>query len=266
MLPGVFAANKKDGTLYYRASLTYKSKHISLGSFSTEKEAYNAYLNGSQIVNSSISIADYDEENFVLGFDKFVSLINFRDNKIYIKTPIYLKNRYFLYYLSKDCIFKFDIDDLFYYSNHKIMKRNGYLFVSDYGMQTNILYRYGIKHHAVAGRDYIFSNGDNQDYRYGNIEIINRYNGVTKIIDKGSEKFRVKIHIIGDYIVGEYNTEIEAAIAYNKAIDTLKEKGININYTENYIDDITSKKYHELYEDIKISKSIRRFDSNLINS
>ena len=31
---GVFRAGKKDGTVYYRASLTKNGKHISLGSFS----------------------------------------------------------------------------------------------------------------------------------------------------------------------------------------------------------------------------------------
>ena len=34
-----------------------------------------------------------------------------------------------IYYYSKSCHFKFDVDDLFYYSNHKIMKRGSHLFV-----------------------------------------------------------------------------------------------------------------------------------------
>ena len=42
MYPGVYIAKKKDGTIYYRSSFTYKSKHISLGSFATEKEAHKA--------------------------------------------------------------------------------------------------------------------------------------------------------------------------------------------------------------------------------
>ena len=100
MLPGVFAANKKNGSLYYRASLTHKNKHISLGSFKTEKEAYNAYLDGDKIIHSTIAIEDYSEDSFTISFDKFISLVNYRDNGIYIKTPIYLKNRYFLYYLA----------------------------------------------------------------------------------------------------------------------------------------------------------------------
>ena len=45
-LPGVFTARKKDGTLYYRASITHKKKHISLGSYKTPFMAYAAYLEG----------------------------------------------------------------------------------------------------------------------------------------------------------------------------------------------------------------------------
>ena len=29
MLPGVYLATKKDGTVYYRSSITYRSKHLS---------------------------------------------------------------------------------------------------------------------------------------------------------------------------------------------------------------------------------------------
>ena len=32
-LPGVYQAKKKNGTIYYRSSLTYRAKHISLGSY-----------------------------------------------------------------------------------------------------------------------------------------------------------------------------------------------------------------------------------------
>lgn len=36
MLKGVYLARKKDNSIYYRASITYRRKHISLGSFDTE--------------------------------------------------------------------------------------------------------------------------------------------------------------------------------------------------------------------------------------
>lgn len=258
LLPGVYKAHKKSGEIYYRSSITYKNKHISLGSYLTEIEANQAYLTASEVIKGSQSIEDY-EDTLPLPFDKWVILINARDNGIYIKNPIYLKKHYFIYYINRKLFFKFDIDDLFYYAHHKIMKRGGHLFVSDYGMQVNILSRYGIKNYAVAGRDYRFVNGDDTDYRYGNIEIINRYHGVTKSTEKGIPVYTAKIHINGDYIVGRYSTEIEAAIAYNKAARLLQEKGVAKDFPENYIKDIDEIEYARIYHNVRISKKLRNY-------
>jgi transposase len=137
------------------------------------------------------------------------------------------------------------------------MRRGGHLFVADYGMQLNILNRYGIKNFAVPGKDYLFINNDNTDYRYQNIKIINRYNGVTKENKNTTQDYVAKIHINGDYIIGRYKSDIEAAIAYNKAIDILHEIGVNINYQKNYIESLDTKEYLELYEQTKISKKLR---------
>ena len=41
---GVFEAKKKNGQVYYRSSLTFRNKHISLGSYASEEEANSAYL------------------------------------------------------------------------------------------------------------------------------------------------------------------------------------------------------------------------------
>lgn len=259
-LPGAFLAKKKDGTVYYRASFTYKNKHISLGSFDTEEKASAAYYEAQSITTSDCTIDDYRSVCKLLSFDKYITIVNYRDKNIYIKTPIYLMHRYFLYYLSETEILKFDVDDLFYYSNHTIMKRQGYLFVADYGMQVNILSRYGIRSHAVKGRDYEFINGDEHDYRYGNIRIINKYFGVTKEWIKGRERYRARVHINGDYIIGTYNTEEEAAIAYNKAIAMLAEKGLKKAYQENYLEDVSAIEYAKIYTSVKISKKIKDFN------
>lgn len=133
---------------------------------------------------------------------------------------------FFYYYLSPTDVLKFDIDDLFYYSSRKIMKRNGHLFVADYGMQVNILNRYGIRNFAVAGKDYLFLNDDDTDFRHENLAIINRYQGVAEVCYKGKTKYRARINVPGYYIIGYYHSEIEAAIAYNKAIDVLKRNGV----------------------------------------
>ena len=132
-----------------------------------------------------------------LSFEKIIVLLNFRNNGIYFKNPIYLRNGYFSYYLSRIEELKFDVDDLFYYSSRKIQKRQGHLFVSDYGMQYSILSRYGIRPYAVAGRDYQFVNGDNSDFRYSNIVIVNRYHGVLQFLKNGLPRYRAVIHING---------------------------------------------------------------------
>ena len=53
------------------------------------------------------------------------------------------------------------------------MKRGNHYFVADYGLQVNILNRYGIRNYSVRNRDYRFINGDETDFRRQNIEIIN---------------------------------------------------------------------------------------------
>ena len=197
----------------------------------------------------------------MLNFEKVVTLVNFRDNRIYIKTPIYLHHNYFSYYLSAKEEYKFDIDDLFFYSSHKIIKRGGHLFVNEYGMQTTILSRYGIRSFAVNGRDYTFINGDQTDYRYSNILLVNRYYGVTSSVRNGKPCFEVRLHINGNYIVGIYDSEITAAIAYNKAVDTAIAHGIIRNYAENYILDLSAKEYASIYSELKLSKKFLQYIS-----
>ena len=227
MLPGVYQAKKKDNTIYFRSSITYSGKHISLGSFDTEKKAHEAYLYASRLlVNKEITLTSYKKENPVLSFSKWVSLINFRDNGIYIKTPIYLFQKYFHYYFSPENYLIFDTDDLFYYSTRTISRRGGHLFVADYGMQVNILSRYGIKNYAVAGRDYLFANGNTRDF-------------------------------------GRYENEIEAAIAYNKAASTLLRKGYLKDYPVNYIEELSDSEYRSRYQAVDISDKIKVLKSLL---
>ena len=260
LLPGVYTAKKKDGTLYYRSSITYKNKHISLGSFPTEETAHNAYREADRILKDAGILLEEDySDDSPLPFDKWVVLTNFRDNRMYIKTPIYMKNRYFLYYLDRQTVLKFAVDDLFFYATHKIMRRGGHLFVADFGMQVNILSRYGIKSFGVPGRDYIFVNGDSCDFRYENIKIINRYNGVLKGTKNGFPVYTAKIHINGDFIIGRYSSETEAAIAYNKAVKILHEKGVTIGYTTNYVAELSREEYAKIYEEVKISKKILNY-------
>lgn len=258
-LPGVFTASKKDGTIYYRASITHKKKHISLGSYSTNLLAYGAYLEGTALLTDpTLTISDHSCHR-ILPFTKWICLINYRDNQIYFANPIYIRKNYFEYYVSPDLVLKFDIDDLFYYSSHKIMVRGRHFFVSDYGMQVNIMNRYGIKNYAVIGRDYRFVNGDDMDFRYDNIEIFNVYHGVTRKNTKKGVRYVAKIHINGNYTIGTYETDIEAAIAYNKAIDLLKKAGVNKNFSVNYLENLSPSAYADIYSKLHISPKITNY-------
>ncbi|WP_029321878.1 AP2 domain-containing protein [Butyrivibrio sp. AE3004] len=253
---GVYETSLKDGTKSYRASITFKGKHIALGSFCNAQTAGNAYSQAQDILaDNSFTLSSYEKEQS-LPFEKCVVLINFRDKGLYIPTPIYLEKKYFFYYLSPNQMLIFDIDDLFYYSSHKIMKRGSHLFVADYGSQISILSRYGIRSYAVEGRDYRFANGNANDLRYENIEILNRYHGVRQYAERGFIKYKTVIHVNGDFVVGKYDTENEAAIAYNKAADILKKNGIDRNYMLNYIEDLTASQYADIYTNVKISPRI----------
>lgn len=258
-LEGVCPAMKKNGQVYYRSSVTYKRKHISLGSFSQPEDAHMAYLTAVSITSgSTMTLTDYTPES-PLPFEKWVCLMNYRDNGIYLGHPIYVRPRFFYYYLSTEHILKFDSDDLFYYTSHKIMRRGNHYFVADYGMQVNIASRYGIKNYGVIGVDYLFINGDATDFRRENIEIINSYHGVRKTQKKGQCIYTVRIHIRGNYLVGSYHTSTEAAIAYNKAIDILLKKGVTKNFTPNYIENLPPRKYAEIYSRLEIASGIIQY-------
>lgn len=253
---GVYITKKKDGSISYRVSITYKRKHISLGSYSDYEYACRVYKDAKSLIeDNSISLESYNHK-FAISHDKFIAILNFRDNGIYLATPIYIRKQYFEYYLSEHRILKFDRDDLFFYAAHKIQQKGGYLFVSDYGSQYKILSRYGIKPFAVYERDFVMINGDRDDYRYSNIRILNAYIGVLRSEETSTPLYTTTIHIHGNYIVGRYGSEIEAAIAYNKAVDTLHAHGLKKAYIKNYITGITKDEYKNIYESISISQKI----------
>lgn len=257
--PGVFPASRKDGSTYFRSSLTCRGKHISLGSFSACEEAASAYQEGKRLLtDTALSIHDYTAAS-PLPFEKWVSLINFRDNNIYFGTPIYVGKRLFYYYLSPSKILKFDMDDLFYYASHKIMCRGNHYFVADYGLQISISSRYGIRPYAVAGRDFRFLNGDSTDFRRENLSILNPYHGVCQETKNGQHLYAVRIHLRGNFLVGRYADETEAAIAYNKAIDICLKKGVRRQFIPNYIEGLSPNRYAEIYTRISISDKLLNY-------
>lgn len=256
---GVFTAQKKDGSISYRSSITYQNKHISLGSFSSFGQAHAAYKEAERLLRSKepAALSDYGN-HCALSFEKWVVLLNFRNNGVYFSTPIYVRPHFFYYYYTREIVLKFDIDDLFYYASHKIMKRGNHYFVADFGMQVNILNRYGIKNYAVAGRDFDFQNGDTTDFRRENLVIHNKYHGVLIKSDKDGLKYCARIHVKGNYNIGSYPTMEEAAIAYNKAIDILKKNGCPKNYTPNYLENVPAGMYADIYTRLPVSEKIYR--------
>jgi len=258
-LDGVFPAARKNGEVYYRASLTYKRKHISLGSFPTKEAAHAAYLEGCRLLGEiQLTIHSYYDSS-PLSFEKWVSLLNFRDNGIYSSNPVYAAKKMIFYYLSPSQVLKFDPEDFFFYARHKIMSRGRHYFVSVYGSQVSVAARYGIKPYAKEGRDFRFRNGDPDDFRRENLEILNIYHGVAYEPKNGQPSYAVRIHIRGNYLVGRYPSETEAAIAYNKAVDILRRNGFHKNFPLNYVEDLSPRKYAEIYTNLHISPRIMEY-------
>ena len=59
-------------------------------------------------------------------------------------------------------------------------------------------------------------------------------------------RFKARIHINGNYIIGSYSTPTKAAVAYNKAVDLAKRHGIAKNFPENYVEELSAKEYDDV--------------------
>ena len=82
-----------------------------------------------------------------------------------------------------------------------------------------------------------------------------KIHGVRKTVTKnGQHLYTVRIHIHGNYLVGRYATDVEAAIAYNKAVDLARAAGIQKNFPENSVDTLSPKEYADIYTGLKISR------------
>ena len=59
--------------------------------------------------------------------------------------------------------------------------------------------------------------------------------------------------------MGRYATDVEAAIAYNKAIDILRNKGVTNNFLSNYVEGIAPSRYAEIYSSLPIAPGILNY-------
>jgi len=257
-LKGVYVTTKKDGSCHYRSSITFKNKHISLGSYPSESLAHKAYTTATSILHDGATqLDDYNEGN-ILPHSKWVTLHNFRDNGYYFKTPLYLFKGHFIYYLDPETHLYFDVDDLFYYSSHPIHRRGGYYFVNDYGMQLNILGRYNIRNHAILGKDYDFVDHNPLNLRYDNIVVHNAYHGVEIEQKENRTLYKARIHLNGNYIIGRYQDIHRAAIAYNKAVDFVSQHHISPKkFEKNYIETIDASTYQSIYKEIQLTDNLQ---------
>ncbi len=242
----------------YKTYFLYEAHKLYLGTYPTMECAKKVIDEAKELMNLPAGPPEFG--TYSLNYKKIVSLCNLRDNKSYIKNPIYLYPTHFTYYLSKDCVLTFDLKDLLYFSTYKIYKRGNYLYTQDAISQQSILSRYGIPNHSVINKDYIFKNNNPYDFRYNNIEIINGYKGVTKKLKDNTEIYIAYIYIKTNLIIGHYSSEIEAAIAYNKAVDILSKHNLDKDYTYNTIPFITKAEYEAIYNNLTISPRIEHLE------
>ncbi|MDF2878260.1 MAG: hypothetical protein K0S30_1356 [Clostridia bacterium] len=245
----------KNNITHYKVYFVYHSKKIYLGLYNTVEDAENTLVEAKQIMEAPIDITHY--KCSYINYKKFISLCNFRDHAVYIKNPIYIYTGYFRYYLSKEVVLTFDIKDLLFFSTYKICKRGQYLYTQDSITQQSILSRYGITPHSTLGVDYRLKNGDIYDFRRDNIEIINPYRGVSREYKNGKLVYSANIFIKHNVVIGHYTSEVEAAIAYNKAVDTLLANSTSKEYIQNTIPYLTLSEYRQIYDALEISPYIR---------
>ena len=241
----------KHGTEKFKLFFLYNQQKIYLGTFDSEVEAKTILKEAEKLISEPKGLPSFND--YQLSYKKIIPLCNLRDNGTYIKNPIYVYSKYFLYYLDKNTYLTFDLKDLFYFSTYKIYKRGGYLYTQDSVSQQNILSRFGVKNHAVSGKDYYFKNNNPYDLRRENLTIINNYRGVTKIKRKNEILYSASIYTTKNIIIGHYSSEIEAAIAYNKAVDLLITQGETKNFIPNTIPFLTLAEYRTIYDKITIS-------------
>lgn len=241
-------------SIQYKVYYPYHKKKLYIGSYKTNDLAIEASNEATAIMNSTSLEYTYH----VIPFKKWITLCNYRDHFVYLKNPIYLYDHFFKYFLDRDTVLYFDMKDLLFFSSYKIYKRGNYLYTSDGITQQNILQRFGILNHSVYGKDYYFKNNNRYDFRRENIEIVKNYKGVHVETKQDKSVYVAKIYIHSNLVIGYYDTELEAAIAYNKAVDYLIKSGSNKKYIKNEFPFLTMSEYKQFYNQLSISSFLLR--------
>lgn len=246
-----------NGKTQYKIYFVYESNKIYLGTYPSMETAEKALAEAEFLMKQPQGPPEFEFAP-TLNYKKIVSLCNLRDHKKYMKNSIYLYATYFHYYLSKNCILVFDSKDLLYFSTYKIYKRGNYLYTQDSISQQNMLLRFGIPNHSVLHKDYFFKNGNPYDFRAENLVVINSYKGVRQKVRNDKTIYIAYIYLKSNLIIGHYDSEIEAAIAYNKAIDVLHQQKRLHDYTYNIIPYLTNVEYQAIYDHIILTPRLNR--------
>lgn len=233
----------------------FKRKKIYIGIFESEETAQSAYAYCHQLLHTNVLPQPFLPQ--YITFKKYITLINLRDHGVWINQPIYLYDTYFQYFLSANLILTFDLKDLFFFSTSKIYKRGNYLFTTNRHSQCSILTRFGLPAKSIYGRDYLFANKNRYDFRRSNLIILNHYRGVSCKEKHGQLLYTTKIYHGRSLLVGHYDSEVVAAIAYNKAFDTLIALGVFRDYTPNTIPYLTQSEYQSIYNQISLTPRLK---------
>lgn len=241
-------------TVKYRVYYMYQSKKIYIGIYETSEKAQEVYAWVDTKMSSGFSLEDY--LGSPIAFDKFITLLNFKNNGAYFSVPIYIFPDHFKYYLSEDFYMIFSLKDLFFISNYKIHKRGQYLYINIGTRQENLLKRFGISNHATYGVDYLMHNGNRYDLRRENIHILNHYKGVQYEDKYHTKTYVARIRTTQYLVIGHYDSELLAAIAYNKAVDYLEKSSSSCSYEKNEFPFLTRQEYQSLYDKVEVSKRL----------
>ncbi len=238
--------------LKYRVYYTYASKKIYIGLYETLMLAEQVLAYVTHLMHTPFTVDAFDCT--LLSFPKFIELLNFKDHNIYFSAPIYLTQDAFKYYITPDTVLTFDMKDLFFFSNYRIHQRGNYFFINIGPQQENILHRFGILNYATYGIDYTTLNGDPLDLRRSNLQLLSHYRGVQYAPKHSKPCYVARVRHKQSIVVGHYEREVEAAVAYNKAMDYLVSVTPHLTYEPNEFPFLTRSEYQVLYDKVTISK------------
>ena len=147
-------------------------------------------------------------------------------------------------------------DDELFFANDEFLHMSGYKDIDELFRLTEKSFRNLIREDEQQQIESSIweqiDNGNENDYRYSNLNVLNPYHGVTIVHDKGHTEYIAKLHLNGNYLIGRFPSLIEAAIAYNKAVDLACMHGCTKQFPQNYIDSLSSKEYLAYYKKITL--------------